>query len=389
MALALTMGASAMVPDYFNVPDVPGYVTLKGDFHNHTVFSDASQWPTSRVVEAAYDDLDIFAITDHVETRHRKMVKKGLFTESCTRNTSFEIASSVSKKYGVRVLHGCEITCGQRIFPGHFNAHFISDGEKIADAQDAYLEKNSSKKTAKNEQELIRVSLEAARAQKAFISWNHPNWAPQEPNTPEWTPFVDGLYKDGLFDAIEIVNQSVGGICKEGFHWCIEKNLACVSGTDCHAEMSEIVDYQRGEHRVMTLVFAKENSEEAIREALDARRTAVVYEDCVYGPEAVVEPFFKACFKISNVKATKSAITFTVENVSSCPLLIKKAPGSENLCFERLRLSPGEKVKYSIKPVHGGKTFGFSECDYNIEVENFFVDADVPLKVGYHFSIAE
>jgi len=50
-----------------NLPDLPGYVTLKCDFHLHTVFSDANVWPTVRVGEAWRDGLDANAITDHLE----------------------------------------------------------------------------------------------------------------------------------------------------------------------------------------------------------------------------------------------------------------------------------------------------------------------------------
>ena len=38
-----------------NVPELPGYVTLKCDFHIHTVFSDGNVWPTNRVSEAWRD----------------------------------------------------------------------------------------------------------------------------------------------------------------------------------------------------------------------------------------------------------------------------------------------------------------------------------------------
>jgi len=37
-------------------PDVPGFKTLKCDFHQHTVFSDGSVWPDIRVMEALMDD---------------------------------------------------------------------------------------------------------------------------------------------------------------------------------------------------------------------------------------------------------------------------------------------------------------------------------------------
>ena len=48
-------------------PDVPGYQTLKCDFHMHTVFSDGLVWPTVRVNEAWRTGLDAISITDHIE----------------------------------------------------------------------------------------------------------------------------------------------------------------------------------------------------------------------------------------------------------------------------------------------------------------------------------
>jgi histidinol phosphatase-like PHP family hydrolase len=49
------------------VPDLPGYKTLKADFHLHTVFSDGEVWPTTRVAEAWRDGLDVIALTDHTD----------------------------------------------------------------------------------------------------------------------------------------------------------------------------------------------------------------------------------------------------------------------------------------------------------------------------------
>lgn len=48
-----------------NVPDVPGYLTLKCDFHIHTVFSDGKVWPTVRSEEAWREGLEAIAITEH------------------------------------------------------------------------------------------------------------------------------------------------------------------------------------------------------------------------------------------------------------------------------------------------------------------------------------
>ena len=57
--------AAAQARDPLPVPDLPGYKTLKADFHTHTVFSDGEVWPTTRVSEAWRDGLDVIAITDH------------------------------------------------------------------------------------------------------------------------------------------------------------------------------------------------------------------------------------------------------------------------------------------------------------------------------------
>lgn len=63
-AIILNTGFSAP-QRYF--PDIPGYQTLVGDFHIHTVFSDGLVWPTVRVDEAVREKLDVIAFTDHIE----------------------------------------------------------------------------------------------------------------------------------------------------------------------------------------------------------------------------------------------------------------------------------------------------------------------------------
>ena len=47
-----------------NLPTIPDYVTLKGDFHVHTDFSDGAVWPTFRVDEAVREGIDIIALSD-------------------------------------------------------------------------------------------------------------------------------------------------------------------------------------------------------------------------------------------------------------------------------------------------------------------------------------
>jgi hypothetical protein len=74
------------------IPDIPGYLTLKGDFHMHTVFSDGQVWPTVRVDEASSEGLDILAATDHIEYRpHQKDLPGDL-------NRSYDIEKPYAEK---------------------------------------------------------------------------------------------------------------------------------------------------------------------------------------------------------------------------------------------------------------------------------------------------
>ena len=110
--LLLAGAAMAYTPNKIIIPNIDGYVTLKGDFHIHTVFSDGTVWPTTRVQEAAWEGLDVIAITDHLDTRAQKMKKAGYFTDKCDRDTSYQLASKAAKSNDVIVIHGGEISRG-------------------------------------------------------------------------------------------------------------------------------------------------------------------------------------------------------------------------------------------------------------------------------------
>ena len=68
---------SAQVRNEMKIPNIDGYVTLKGDMHMHTIFSDASVWPTTRVDEAVMEGLDFLCITDHIDGRLHKYLNSG------------------------------------------------------------------------------------------------------------------------------------------------------------------------------------------------------------------------------------------------------------------------------------------------------------------------
>src|SRR5512136_1444802 len=177
-----------------NLPNVPGYVTLKCDFHLHTVFSDGNVWPTMRIDEAFRDGLDAIAITDHLEfTPKKDFIPVDL-------NAAWKIGEQYGRERNLILVHGAEIT--RKMPPGHINALFITDASLIA--KDSEWD-----------------SYEAAIQQGAFLQWNHPGWKSQQPDgIPRMYEIHKQLIKKGWLHGIEFFNDQeyyplVFKFCKE------------------------------------------------------------------------------------------------------------------------------------------------------------------------------
>ncbi|MFC1502491.1 PHP domain-containing protein, partial [bacterium] len=139
------------VRNEIRIPDIPGYKTLKCDFHIHTVYSDGNVQPHIRPEEAWREGFDAIAITDHVEDENM----------DGQHNRSYELARSRAKSLGIILIRGGEIT--RSMPPGHFNAIFIEDVTPL------------DTKNYKN-------AIKAAIKQGAFVFWNHPGWTGQQPD---------------------------------------------------------------------------------------------------------------------------------------------------------------------------------------------------------------
>ena len=81
----------------------------------------------------------------------------------------------------------------------------------------------------------------------------------------------------GLIHGIEIVNEN--SYYPLAHKWCNDSSLTIIGNSDIHAPIDYFYDKSGGEHRPITLVFAKERTEEGIREALENGRTAVFYKN--------------------------------------------------------------------------------------------------------------
>lgn len=321
------------------VPDLDGYVTLKCDFHMHTVFSDGLVWPTVRVDEAYREGLDAIALTEHIEyLPHKKDIV-------ADHNRSFELCRKKADELGILLIKGSEIT--RPMAPGHFNAIFLTDSNPL-------------------EQEDYKDAFGEAKKQGAFIFWNHPGWDRQQPDSTLWWPEHTELYSNGCMHGIEVANGAL--YMPEAIQWCIDKNLTMIGTSDIHQPIQTDYDFSKGEHRTMTLVFAKERSQKGIREALDNHRTVVYYRDRLIGREELLRPFFEKSVIVDEVKRTEKSVVLSVTNTTDLTLYLKKTDHDTLVYFRDMTLKPHTSYRISVEFKNGVKG---GNC--NFEVSNFIV----------------
>jgi len=318
-----------------NLPDLPGYITLKCDFHLHTVFSDGNVWPTVRVGEAFRDGLDAIAITDHLEYNPKKDFIP------IDHNAAWKIAESTARDYNLILVHGAEIT--RDMPPGHFNALFIKDASLIA-------------------VDSVWDAFAAAIKQGAFLQWNHPGWKSQQPDgIPRMYEMHHRLIKNGWLHGIEFFNHTEYYPLVMTF--CKQYNLAVIANSDNHGVISE--KYKDQTNRPMTLVFAKSRTHDALKEAMFAGRTLAYFKDMIGGKEEYAKPFFYQCISVGKpYYENEKSIYFEITNKSDVPFYlvngVAEAPASITLPANSVtRVVVSKKVTaplaYDVKNVITGE----------------------------------
>lgn len=267
-------------------PDIPGYKTLKTDFHQHTALSDGNVWPPIRVEEAARDGLDAISLTEHLEYQpHKKDIPHP------DRNRAFQIAAPIGKKNGVIVVNGSEIT--RDMPPGHANAIFLKDSTKLVqdDPLNSYIE---------------------AGKQGAFIFWNHPNWIRQsKTGEAKLSEMHKKLIADGLLHGIEVVNDST--YSDDAIQIALDNNLTMMGTSDIHGLIDWQYNVPEGGHRPVTLVFAKEKTETALKDALMNRRTVVWFKNKLIGRAEYLNPLIQASLTVKKAAYVKGSMVVSVE----------------------------------------------------------------------------
>ncbi|MCC6726646.1 MAG: PHP domain-containing protein [Saprospiraceae bacterium] len=279
-------------------PDVNGYRSLVCDFHQHTVFSDGSVFPDIRVQEALRDSLDAISLTEHLEYQpHKEDIPHP------DRNRSNAIAEQAAKPYNLIVINGSEIT--REMPPGHNNALFLSDANKLL--KDDPLE-----------------AFKEAQRQGAFVFWNHPNWVAQtKDGIAKLTDMHRQLIANKQLHGIEVVNETT--YSDEALQIALDNGLTLMGTSDIHGLIDWTYKIPEGGHRPVTLVFAKERTADAIKEALFERRTAVWHNNTLIAREREMMPLLAACIKVEKASYIGPS--------SVCEVLLRNESDAEFLLF--------------------------------------------------------
>jgi len=262
VVLLCAIVAFAQVRDPLPVPDIPGYKTLKCDFHMHTVFSDGEVWPTVRLNEAFRDGLDAISITDHATYNPRQAdVKYDLAR-------SYELIRVNAERMGIILIQGIEFGQGDI----HANALFVTDPNSLLTSD-------------------LLKALRGAVKQGAFTFWNHPGWR----RKVEWFPLIASAYDEKLLHGMELVNGAT--FYGDAYPFIEEKKLTILSTSDVHGVIP-------GRGRALTLVFARTADAAGVKEALFARRTAAWMGGEIWGFEPQLRALFEGAVKIENPDLT-------------------------------------------------------------------------------------
>jgi hypothetical protein len=338
------------------LPVLDDYVLLKADLHLHTIFSDGSIWPTTRVEEAFREGLDVIAITDHLEfhfINRDKVISDDL-------NMEYNIAKELAKELGIMLIPGAEIT--REVPAGHYNVLFLEDANKLK----PFINPENPRDTL-----TLIETLKAARELGCFITWNHPAYRNPR-RRAEWGSIHQEIYSLGLMNGIEIINSN--SYIPLVHNWAMDKGITMLSNSDSHTS----VRFREGQHRPITIILAKERTPESVKEALFSGRTVGYSRNYLYGKEEYVTPIFSNSIKSRLLSWTEKLVVIELRNISGIPyeLLFEESdnlvPAPTNI---EIVIYPNETIALKFIPKNSFKG------DYIIKttVNNIHPEAQKPL----------
>ncbi len=314
---------------FFEAPD--GLLLLGADLHTHTVFSDGMVWPTIRAQEALRESIEIIAITDHLEYQPKKED-----IPNPDLNRSYVIAKKSVDEKDLIILKGSEIT--RHMPPGHFNAIFINDANKLLIKGDSL------------------AGIIEANNQGAFVFWNHPHWTSKSEGRMDGIAKLDPVHEElisnNLVHGLEVANEDT--YSEEALEIAINNNLTVLGNSDIHGLIDWDFDIPNGGHRPLTFVITKDNSQNSIKESLFKGHTFVWFKDLLIGKEENIKPIIESNikFKSNGYIGETTVLELEVSNLSSVPISLEyqgEYTFHKNSKF--LKILPNSSFKIQIKTI--------------------------------------
>ncbi|MBR5315021.1 MAG: PHP domain-containing protein [Clostridia bacterium] len=263
---------------------------LKGDFHVHTNRSDADDDPAEVIANYRRTGYDFLCVTDH--NRYFPSIEaKNAFADT---------------KVDISIING------EEVHTPITNLHIVHVGGKSS--IDNYYVKNPDKyeqevaeieKTMESGEYTHRMAMAKWAADKIHEAEGlailpHPFWIQRLENAQYNInlPFLEMLFDSGYFDAYELLGaMNVHGNNLSNAYFnelrIANKALPFVASSDSHKTLN---DTRRHFGNFYTVVFAKDNTRDAIIEAVKHKMTAAVEhvdKDCEENNEFRVHSSFR------------------------------------------------------------------------------------------------
>lgn len=302
------------MPRCLAFPDAPdGRHILAVDLHTHSVFSDGNVWPSIRVEEAQRDCLFAMAVTEHLEWQpHRDDIPHP------DRNRSYNVAKEFieRRELPLVLIQGAEIT---RFFPpGHINAIFIEDANPL-------LFPRGPRRGEPLIPESIKA-LDAAKAQNAFIFWNHPAWTPDFPSgILEVSDFHKRMIAEDKLHGIEVANGQF--YAESAFQTALDYELAILGTSDIHGLIDWDYDIANGGHRTTTLVLSEGDDYGSLEKAIRSKQTVALYKRTLIGRDAQLQPILKSVLALEkgDYRRRSTVLGVTLKNTAPFDIHLKNA----------------------------------------------------------------
>jgi len=197
------------------------------------------------------------------------------------------------------------------------------------------------------------------------IFWNHPG--PPHHDTAKFYRIHKKLYEEGFMHGIEAANTN--WIWPEVLNWCLEKDLTLLGNSDLHQPYKTAPLRTRDhERRFMTLVFAKEKSKPAIKDALLNHRTVVWAKDKIIGKEEYVKALFDESVEIKLIQDNNKYQQYKLTNHSDFSFCLSQIGnnGFISCCgeviFKDIPLEPQSSVLIKLKEGETIANFVIKNC---------------------------